>query len=455
MKTTNSFHEHKQVVDQNPLPLPPGHFGFPFIGETISFLQDPDFVRKRKQKYGNIFKTHLLGCPTIVMIGAEANQFLLTNENRYFCSNWPYSTRVLVAGNSLSGATGSKHLQGRKLLSQAFQPRALSGYVSAMADITHSYLRKWEQIGDLTWYPELRKYTFDVASKLLVGVDGGANELVVEWFELYSQGVLAIPVALPWTRFGRALKARQKLLAKVEQIIQKRQQQTELGEDILGILLQAKDEEGNQLSLGELKDQILLLLFAGHDTLTSALSYFCLLLAQNKDVLQTARREQQQLGFKELFTLDNLKQMTYLEQVLKEVLRLQPPASGGFRQVLQSCEFNGYSIPQGWSVLYRIIETHQDTCIYTEPENFDPQRFDPFRSEDKTKSFSHIPFGGGVRECLGKEFARLEMKLFAALLIREYDWELVPQQNQDRVVSPVPHPRSGLQVKFKRLSTDA
>lgn len=155
-----------------------------------------------------------------------------------------------------------------------------------------------------------------------------------------------------------------------------------------------------------------------------------------------------QLGLDQPLTLV-LKQMTYLEQVLKEVLRLYSPASGP-RKVIKSCEFNGYLIPQGWQVFYHPAATHQDSSIYTQPEDFDPERFAPPRSEDKQKSMSYIPFGGGVRECLGREFAKLEMKLFAALLVRDYDWELLPGQNVDMVMLPTPHPRDGLKVKFWR-----
>lgn len=143
--------------------------------------------------------------------------------------------------------------------------------------------------------------------------------------------------------------------------------------------------------------------------------------------------------------------MTYLEQVLKEVLRMAPPVvRSGQRHVFESCEFSGYAIPEGWDVFYQIQETHQDRNVYTQPERFDPSRFAPERAEDKQKVFSHIPFGGGIRECLGKEFARLEMKVFAALLIREYEWEVLPGQNLERVVLPFSRPRDGLKVKFWR-----
>jgi cytochrome P450 len=432
------------------LPLPPGNFGLPLIGETISFLRDPNFADKRHKQYGSIFKTHLFGRPTVMVIGADANRFLFSHENQYFSITWPHSTKVLLGSASLAVQTGGAHIKRRKLLAQAFQPRALAGYTTTMENITHRYLEKWEQEGTLTWYPELRKYTFDVACKLLIGRDAASDSHLGELFEQWCKGLFTLPVRLPWTNFGRALRCREQLLAKIEEIIRQRQQQPESSEDALGLMLQARDEEGNGLSLQELKDQVLLLLFAGHETLTSAIASLCLLLAQHPEVLAAVRAEQQELATQEPLTFEQLKQMSYLEQVLKEVLRVIPPVGGGFREVIQECEFNGYTIPQGWSALYQVGKTHQDSSIYTMPEQFDPERFGTQRAEDK-KPFSYVPFGGGVRECLGKEFAKLEMKLFAALLVRDYEWELLPEQNLEMVSIPTPHPRDGLRVNFRRL----
>lgn len=435
------------------LPVPPGSFGLPIVGETISFLREKDFVQKRQQRYGQIFKTHVFGRPTIFLIGAEATRFLFANEKRYFSdgisNGVPPHTKLLMGTGSVVMQMGDEHLRQRKLLSQAFQPRALAGYVSTMEEITRSYLHKWERMGSLNWYSELRKYTLDVACKLLVRTEAAADSDFGEWYEAWGKGLLSIPVPLPWTKFGRARRCRELLLARIEQIVLERQQQGASTEDVLGLLLQAQDEEGNSLSLQELKEQLLTLLFAGHDTLSSALSSLCLLLAQHPEVKEAIRAEQEHLGFSELLTLEHLKQMTYLEQVIKEVLRVFPPSSGP-REVIESCEFNGYLIPQGWKVHYHSAATHQDSSIYTQPERFDPERFAPLRAEDKQKPMSYIPFGGGLRECLGKEFAKLEIKLFAALLVREYDWELVPGQNLDMVVLPTVYPRDGLKVKFWR-----
>ncbi|MEG5046122.1 cytochrome P450 [Microcoleus sp. B4-C1] len=427
--------------------LPPGSFGLPLIGDTINFLQDAQFAKKRQQQYGNIFKTSIFGQPTVFMCGQEANLFVLSNENQYFVVTWPPSTRALLGPLSLALQTGANHQNRRKLLYQAFQPRALAGYIGGMEDITQRYLEKWAKMETLTWYPELRNYTFDVAGKLLVGIDNGSETALGHYFETFSDGLFSIPLDVPWTKFGKAKNGRKLLLAELEKIIRDRQQGTPSDNDAVSLLISARDDEGNSLSLDELKDQVLLLLFAGHETLTSAIASFCLLLAQHPDVMAKVRTEQQQFPATEPLTLEQLKQMTYLEQVLQEVLRLVPPVGGIFRTVINACEFGGYEIPKGWTVLSQINQTHQDSQLYPEPDRFDPDRFN---SERSAKPFSYVPFGGGLRECLGKEFARLEMKLFAAKIVREFEWELLPDQDLNLIRVPTPHPRDGLRVKFRR-----
>ncbi|MEG4011809.1 MULTISPECIES: cytochrome P450 [unclassified Microcoleus] len=431
--------------------LPPGSLGLSLIGDTLNFLKDSQFAKKRHQQYGPIFKTSIFGQPTVFVCGQEANLFVLSHENQYFVVSWPPSTKALLGPLSLALQTGSEHQNRRKLLYQAFQPRALAGYIGGMEDITGRYLQRWTQMSEFAWYPELRNYTFDVASKLLVGIDNGSDTALGHYFEIFSDGLFSIPLDLPFTRFGKAKNGRKLLLAELENIIRDRQQGTPGGNDALGLLISARDDEGISLSLEELKDQVLLLLFAGHETLTSAIASFCLLVAQNPDVMAKIRAEQQQFPATEPLTLEQLKQMTYLEQVMREVLRLVPPVGGGFRQVIKACEFGGYEIPKGWSVLYEINQTHQDSAVYPEPDRFDPDRFTGDRSTN-AKPFSYVPFGGGLRECLGKEFARLEMKLFAARIVRECEWELLPDQDLNLIRVPTPHPRDGLRVKFRQTT---
>jgi cytochrome P450 len=321
-----------------------------------------------------------------------------------------------------------------------------------MEDFTHRYLHKWEQKSTLIWYPELRKYTFDIACKLLIGKQQATDTNLEALFEDWCNGLFTIPLRLPGTKFNQACKSHKLLLTEIETLIRQRQQQPQSGEDALGLLLQAQDEDGNQLGIEELKDQILTLLFAGHETLTSAIASFCLEVGQRPDIIAKIRAEQQQFDPTQPITFEDLKSMTYLEQVMKEVLRFVPPVGGGFREVIQDCEYNGYFIPKDWSILYQIAKTHQDETVYFQPQEFDPERFSETRNEDKPKPFSWVPFGGGMRECIGKEFAKLEIKLFAALLVRNYDWQLLPNQSLDLITIPTPRPRDGLKVQLRRLN---
>jgi cytochrome P450 len=430
------------------LPLPPGNLGLPVLGETLDFFRDPRFAQKRHEQYGAIFKTRLLGKNTIFVKGPEAIQYVLLHENQYFVAGWPPSVKALLGPLSLVLQQGSVHIQRRKLMAQAFQPRALESYIPTIETISEQYFQRWVNQGTITWYPELRHYTFDIACKLFVGLDHGSQTPLGQWFETWGEGLFSIPVRLPWTRFGKAWHSRNLMLKELERLILARQNTPETGNDALGILLQAKDETGEGLSLEELKDQILLLLFAGHETLTSAVASFCLFMAQFPEVQAKARAEQEAFAHQPL-TLETLKKMTYLDQVMREVLRFMPPVGGAFRDVIQSCEYGGYHLPQGWGLLYSINATHSDAQTFSQPDTFDPERFNPDRTEDKVKPFSHVAFGGGLRECLGKEFARLEMRLFGAKLLQDYQWELVPGQDLTMVVMPTPHPRDGLKVQFQ------
>jgi len=438
---------------KNPnLPLPPGDFGLPFIGETLSFLRDPNFTQKRQQQYGSIFKTKILGRPTAIMIGSEANQFILSTHMDCFSwgEGWPPNFKALL-GRSLFLQDGEEHQRNRKLLMPAFHGKALASYIATMEAITQRYLQRWQTLETFTWFPELKQMTFEIASCLLMGSEPGTltNQLS-EWFTALTAGLFALPFRFPGARYNQALKARDRLLEHLETVIQKRQQQPT--QDALGLLVQSRDEEGNGLSLEELKVQALLLLFAGHETTTSMLTSLGLSLAQHPEILERLRTEQQLICQQTAeLTLETLKQMTYLDQVLQEVERLYPPVGGGFRGVIKPFEFKGYQVPVGWMVLYQINETHQDPAVYSNVKQFDPDRFSPERAESKQQDFSLVGFGGGPRICLGIAFEKLEMKIFAAHLLRHYQWELLPQQNLELDPVPTLHPKDGLKVKFNKL----
>jgi cytochrome P450 len=386
------------------------------------------------------------------MVGPEAAEFVLSSHIDHFSwrEGWPDNFKQLL-GESLFLQDGEEHRQKRRLMMPAFHGQALARYITTMESITQDYLQKWEQKREFTWFEEFKQLTFEIASQLLVGASPGSEVArLSQLFTTLTNGLFALnPLPLPITKYGRAIAARNQLLQHITEVVRQRQQHPT--NDVLSLLVQARDEEGNGMSLKELTAQAMLLLFAGHETTTAMLTWLCLELGRHPEVLQRAREEQFSLASEGGMSLEQLGKMQYLEQILNEIERLHPPVGGGFRGVVKPFEFNGFHVPAGWMLSYSIPGTHQLASIYPEPKRFDPDRFSPERQENKQKPFSLIGFGGGPRICLGIAFAKLEMKIVAAQLLRSYQWELLPQQSLDPVAIPMRRPKDGLRVRFQRI----
>lgn len=449
-------------------PLPPGSFGLPFVGETIKFLRDPNFAAKRQAQYGSIFKSRIIGQPTVFFCGPEANEFLLASHADCFSwrGGWPGTFKELL-GESLFLQEGEEHRRNRRLLMPAFHGKALEGYFETMVALSQTYLDRWVQKRELVWFKEFKQFTFEVASVLLMGTDPSSEnnraeiEQLSSWFTDLTNGLFTLPIRWGPTTYRKALNGRDRLLQSIEKEIHSRRQllarlndTDERPTDVLTLLLETVDEEGDRLSDQEIKVQTLLMLFAGHETTTSMLTSWVMALAQHPHVLRKARDEQNAIAQdSDTLTLKQVQQMTYLDWTLKEVERKYPPIGGGFRKVVKPFNFNGYHVPAGWLALYRIDAAHRDERCYTHPDSFDPERFSPLRAEQKRYDYSLVGFGGGPRVCLGIAFAKLEMKVLAAQLLRSYRWTL--HEDQDLTMNPVPslRPRGGLRVTFESLAS--
>lgn len=436
------------AINPSNLPLPPGDFGLPWLGEPPR-LFDLDYMMAQYHIHGPVVKTRILGRKIAVFMGPEANRFVLSTGMKHFAwrDGWPPTFKELL-GESLFVQDGDEHRAKRRLIMPAFHRQALHNYMETMEDITIRNLERLEKLGSFKWADENKQLTFEIASKLLTGTDAGEESArLSQLFTQMTKGFVNVPTRWSWTPYGKALQARDELLAYIEKAVIHRQQHPT--KDALGLMIQTRDEDGVQLTMEELKTQTLLLLFAGHETSASMITSLVMLLAQHPDILQKARDEQDSLAIEGRLTMDHIKSMTYLEQVLKEVERLRPPVPAGFRSVIEPIEFNGYYIPQGWTALYWINVTHRDENIYRDPDLFDPDRFSPERNENNLP-FSLVGFGGGSRVCIGYAFAQLEMKIVASYLLRHYEWELLPDQNLNIRYNPTIFPKDGLKVTFRK-----
>ena len=431
--------------------LPPGSDGWPLVGETLHFLFDPRFGERRHAKYGDVFRTHILGNPTVWVRGPEAVKKVLSTHMDHFSwrEGWPDSFKILL-GESMFVQDGEKHQQQRSMLMPAFHGRALASYFETMNTIIVRHLEQWLQQGELRWFEENRRLTFDIACQILLGTIPGEDVAELSHcFDLLTNGLLVVRMSqLPWTTFGKALRARTYIVNYIEKVIEQRRDDP--GDDALSMMLAARDESGAPMNHADLINQSLLLLFAGHETTTSMITSLLLELARNPEILARARAEQQELAATGPVSLEQLRQMPYLEQVLREIERVHPPVPSAFRGVVKPVELGGYTIPVGWRVLYSILSTHRIEHIYPNSDHFDPDRFLPGQEQHKQQSFSLIGFGGGPRFCLGMAFALMEIKMIAAHLLRDYTWDLLPGQDLTMQRIPTRRPKDGLQVFLRR-----
>lgn len=431
------------------LPLPPGRFGAPLVGETLEFLADWERFAATHAHHGPVFKTHIFGRPMVVVSGAEAIRYLFAQNKDNFVVAWPKSAVSLLGERSIAVQDGSGHQRMRRILQQAFGHEQLAAHAPRMDRIAQEHVEAWVRAGAVALCPRLNTFTFQIACALILGAEDQTAELL-ELFETLLAGLFSIAVPLPLSRYRAALAARDELIARIKALANPRVSRGERGVTALSVLLAATDEQGAKLTMDDIADTIITLLFAGYETSSSGLASLCLLLARNPHVFERLRDELLATELSGPMTLERARGLRYLDQVVKEVLRVIPPVSGSFRRVVNDCVINGYRIPKGWTVLYSISATHKEVLSFTAPEAFDPDRFDPDRAEDRRTRFSWIPFGAGPHMCVGVEYARLEMAILGARLVRDYRWELLPDQDLSMVTVAAPRPRSGLMVRIRR-----
>ncbi|KAF7221300.1 cytochrome P450 26C1 [Nothobranchius furzeri] len=479
------------------LPLPKGSMGWPLVGETFHWLfQGSNFHISRRERYGNVFKTHLLGKPLIRVTGAENIRKILLGEHSLVCTQWPQSTRIILGPNTLVNSIGDLHRKKRKIVAKVFSRGALESYLPRLQDVIKSEIAKWcsEPVA-IDVYSAAKSLTFRVAVGVLLDLRLQEKRIVylAKTFEQLMNNLFSLPIDAPLSGLRKGIKAREILYANMEKIIEEkmaRQQVEDEYQDAFDYMLSSAKESGQQLSIQELKEIAVELIFAAHSTTASASTSLVLQLLRYPEVVEKTRVQleaegliHQQSQNHELpcvnavkdqdaaetengscqsaeegfpcpqahvpyLTLDKLSRLQYVDCVVKEVLRILPPVSGGYRTALQTFELDGYQIPKGWSVMYSIRDTHETAPTFQSPELFDPDRFGPERDESRSSRFSYVPFGGGMRSCVGKELAQIILKTLAVELVGTCKWTLATEKFPKMQTVPIVHPVNGLHVHF-------
>jgi cytochrome P450 len=428
---------------------PPGSLGLPFVGEALAFLEDPfTFQSSRTQQHGEVWKTRILGSNVVFFSGPRALTFFLDPANFTREKGSPPHLQELLGHDAVPFIDGDVHRTRKRLLLQAFTKGALAGYVPGLQALVARATSALALDAETRLNPVLEQLAFDVANRLFAGAPPELSDAAMAAeFSRVVQGAFAPPINLPFTVYGRALKARDKLRAYIHEAVSTR----DGAGTALAVLKAARGPGGEALTDRELEMELLHFFFAAHAGISGALAWLVVVLAQRPEVTAKVRAEVDALPAEPSY--GDLMGMRYLAAVCREVRRAYPIAPSTFFGVaLRDLELDGHAIPKGWKGVGALWPTLQHANTFRDPAAFEPERLTD-DAVGKLPENAYVPQGGGPPEghrCPGESFVDLVLPLFVASLLRGRDLTLPEQDLTPGAGGVGPLPLGGLRVRFTK-----
>ena len=407
------------------------------LRETLDFFSDPGFASKRFAAHGDVFETRLLAQRIVFIQGERAISDLL-KQGAALEGWWPDSVRQLLGSRSLANRSGPAHKARRRVVGQLFSSGALCRYTPSIQGLIEELILELQE--SETPQPlaaRMRRFAFAVIATTVLGLDASDRDALFADFEIWTQALFSIPLAIPGTPFARALAARERLLTRLKTVLQ----HSDSSQGGLDLLSGGLDEVDMPLDDDDLVEQLLLLLFAGYETTASSLSCLFRALLLNPDVEQWLLPEL----LSSPWPFEASHRSPRLDATVLEVMRLTPPVGGFFRRNLQPIRLADVEIPQD-----RVIQVVLGSR--TAEAASDIAAFRPQRHLDGSFTQTLLPFGGGERVCLGKALAELEIRLMTVGLMQRLRLRLAPDQDLSLTQIPSPTPRDGLLVSVEARS---
>lgn len=395
------------------------------------------FLVKLVQRHGPIVRfrlgpliCHLLTEP------AHLEHVLKGQHRRYSKKTRGFSKLTPLLGQGLLISEGDFWLRQRRIAQPAFHRERIAGMAAAMAEESEALATRWAaQRGQrVAVLDDLMALTLRIAGRTMFGADlgseaaevGEALGVALHWANDQMTRALPIPPALPTRSSRQFVKARATLDRVVEGVIAQRRRDGGDRGDLLSMFMATRDEEtGESMNDRQLRDEVMTLLMAGHETTANGLAWAFALLSQHPDIARRLRDEIRTALGERRPTLGEVMALPLLDRVVDEVLRLYPPAWSIGRRAEQEDELGGFHIPKHSLVIPNVYLAHRNPSYWPNPEGFDPDRFLEGESEKRPR-FAYLPFGGGPRQCIGNSFALLEMKLALAIVLQRLELALPP-----------------------------
>lgn len=441
--------------------FPPGPADFS-LARTRQIAHDPlPLLLGAYEEFGPIFSMRLLHSRVIFMLGPEANQFVTVGHPENF--HWRESSfgdLIPLLGDGLLTVDDDYHDRARAIMMPAFHREQISAAVAAMvteAELAIAGLPVGQTVDIYDW---MRNLAMRIAMRALLGLDpdeAGKGAAAAEHFER-ALGYYGIDFHLrllrgpgsPWRKMTSSRRVLDEIV--FGEVARRRADPDPGRHDILSLLVGARGEGGEAFTDREIRDQVMTLMFAGHDTSTSTLTFMLHELARHPEALARLWEEQDRVLGGATPTVEKLeREMPYLDMVLDEVLRLYPPAWIGPRRAVREFEFGGYTVPRDAYVNYCSWASHRIPEVFPDPEAFVPERFARERKAQLPRG-AYLPFGGGSRICIGKRFGQTEVKLVATMLLAQLRLDALPGRTMTIRQMPTLSPVGGLKMRVHERS---
>jgi cytochrome P450 len=438
--------------------LPPGPRGLNLLRHSITFGQDwSGFLTRSAPQYGDVIFFRFLNVPICLVVHPDDIEKILVKNSANFLKSRDYRALKPVLGNGLLTSEGEFWQAQRKLIQPAFRHENIVTYARIMTDSAAAMLARWRDGETRDIHEEFMSATLDIVAKSLFGSDvtgdargvGQAVAVVMELFIGQANMAFVLPDRVPIPKSARLRRSMKHLDDVVYGLVRARRHASRNDSDLLDTLLEAQDEHGSRMTDEQLRDEIMTLFLAGHETTANALTWTYFLLAQNPEKEEALHAELRSVLGDRAPTAADLPRLPYTETVVKESMRLYPPAWGIGRRAIRDVELGGYRIPAKTNFFLLQWVTQRDARFFPDPEGFDPERWrnDPIRS-GKIPRFAYFPFGGGSRVCVGAGFAMMEATLLLATIAQRFRFTLAPNQQIEPLFSVTLRPKNPVRMQL-------
>lgn len=441
--------------------LPRGPKGHPITGCATDFKTNPlDFMMRCRNEFGNIVPIDFGPFPVVLLNEPDLLYQVLVAQSQNFTKDAALKNNRAFFGNGLLSSEGDYWKRQKKLASPAFNHKHLASYGQIMIEHTQRLISKWQDGQSFDIQHEMMLLTLGIACKTLFDtelsdenheLENALTKALVHLNERMNMPLLLmLPEWIPFPTNTHLLEAIRVIDKVIFKLIKERKNEAEGRQDLLSILVAARDEDDNSpMTDQQIRDEIFTFFFAGHETTALTLSWTLHLLATNPATEEHLLEEIKQVLNGRAPTAADYNSLPYTEKVIKESMRVRPPVWGIGREAAIDCNLDGYFIKKGTAILMSPWLMHQESRYYENPQLFNPERWNEQFSQTLPK-FAYFPFGGGPRTCIGNGFAMLEAALVLTTIVQDWRLEMTAGDTVEQLPAVTLRAAHGIQMTARK-----